>query len=132
MTEDNEKKVFTWEVTFSADKKWASLRGLYHCGDSFKVRIDNISLTSHIFAQISPVCTCVDYSPNCGLCTMDDGPLCTFDSMERVLSPPKFESADETINSLLDAAETAWYRHNVLEMDDYYPDGEIWDWGNEE
>ena len=129
MTEDNEKKVFTWEVTFSADKKWASLRGLYHCGDSFKVRIDNISLTSHIFAQISPVCTCVDYSPNCGLCTMDDGPLCTFDSMERVLSPPKFESADETINSLLDAAETAWYRHNVLEMDDYYPDGAIWDWG---
>ena len=129
MTEDNEKKVFTWEVTFSADKKWASLRGLYHCGDSFKVRIDNISLTSHIFAQISPVCTCVDYSPDCGLCTMDDGPLCTFDSMERVLSPPKFESADETINSLLDAAETAWYRHNVLEMDDYYPDGAIWDWG---
>ena len=129
MTEDNEKKVFSWEVTFSADKKWASLRGLYHCGDSFKVRIDNISLTSHIFAQISPVCTCVDYSPDCGLCTMDDGPLCTFDSMERVLSPPKFESADETINSLLDAAETAWYRHNVLEMDDYYPDGAIWDWG---
>ena len=129
---DNEKKIFSWEVTFSPGMKWASLEGQYLCGDSFKARIDDVSLTSHIFAKISPVCTCVDYSPECGLCTMDDGPLCTFHSMKRLLSPPKFDSVDGVINSLLDAAETAWHRHNVLEMDDHYPDGDIFDLGNEE
>tara|TARA_S200002703_G_scaffold91036_1_gene78478 strand:- start:911 stop:1306 length:396 start_codon:yes stop_codon:yes gene_type:complete len=129
---DNEKKVSSWEVTFSADKKWASLKGQYLCGDSFKVRINDISVTSQIFAQISPVCTCADYDSECGLCTLDDSPLCIFDSCERLLSAPKFDSADETIKSLLDAAETAWYRHNVSRMDYYHPDGDIWDWGNEE
>ncbi len=132
MTEDNEKKIFSWEITFSADKEWASLKGLYVCGDSFSVRIDKTSLDCFIYAQVSLVCACRDFNPECELCTLDDGPLCTFDSCERVLSPPDFDSAEEVFKSLSEAAETAWYRLNILKMDDYHPDGDIWDWGIEE
>ena len=117
--------VFDYEISHGADNEWFLMKGLYHCGDSFRVRIDEISISASIFAQVSLVCACRDYDPECELCTMDDGPLRTFDSLEKVES---FDE-EEVHKTLLFAAETAWFRHKKEGLDDYYPDGQaIWEW----
>jgi hypothetical protein len=120
-----QNRVFTYEISHGPENEWFLMKGQYHCGDSFRVRIDRTSISASIFEQVSLVCACSDYNPECELCTLDDGPLCTFDSLEKVES---FDE-EEFEKALLFAAETAWVRFNEQGMEDYYPDGqEIWDW----
>ena len=117
--------VFDYEISHGPDNEWFLMKGTYHTCDSFRVRIDEISISASIFAQVSLVCGCRDFNPECELCRLDDSPLCTFDSLEKVES---FD-VEEVHKALLFAAETAWFRHKREGLEDYYPDGqEIWEW----